>query len=410
LIDSNGNVTKRIAVSGNGLVESGQPMSPYALSLIHDFRPLYFSGSRLYFSPRPRYGASISEQQIDSANLPRILAFDDLRSGFAKMSSSPFSNPQIKSGNYTHSLRNIFLEPIRENLVLVGYANNSVFYLVDFSTGKIIHQSKSISSLLISEPIPAPPDYAGDNSYYQQSSNFTTLLHDPTKNQHIRFGYLASNTELSKGDYARFMRNEWFGVYDSSLNLVGQGLKPDWFKSQWPKPVFTSKGWLSIYQSKENRNILKVYYSNITPTNKSLDTLKAKIELIKDVKPSFVLEDYPALQAIPDKTIVLLVPEGSCPACVNAVTNYYVDHIQEMEEQKIYLLTNSIQAKKLLVEKPTPFIIEEEKSVLENYLNTNISNPMLFLWKDKKVSKAIVLNPNEAEQVDYFIQQLQKEL
>lgn len=410
LIDSNGNVTKRIPVSGNGLVEYGQPISPYALSLIHDFRPLYFYGDRLYFSPRPRYGATITEQQIDSAKLPRVIAFDGLNSGDTRIQISPFRNPHIKSGNYTHGLRNIFLEPINEDFVLVGYANNSVIYLVDFTTGKIIHQSKSNSSLLISEPIPAPSDYTGDISSYQLSSNFTTLLHDPIKNQNIRFANFAVNSELSKGDYRKFLRNEWFGVYDSSLQLLGQGLKPDWFKSQWPKPTLTTKGWLSIYQSKENRQILKVYYAEIIPTKNSLDSLQTSVELIKNVKSSFVLEDYPALQELTDNNIVLLVPEGSCPACINAVLNYYVAHIKEMEEQKIYLLTNSKQAKKLLADKHTSFIIQEETLVLENYLNTGIGNPMLFLWKDKKVSKAIVLNPNEAEQVDYFIQQLQKEL
>lgn len=409
LLDSIGNIKTRFTGYQAPFPDQHEPIKPLSITLKHAFLPLFSYRKSLFFRP-PTYYSTITNRQRDSAFIPEIIRFDSLHAGKHAFSVSPFKNPQLFDGLFSTQQRTMYLLPINSAELIVGYSNNPVLYKVLFTTGEVLDSSPGNSKILLQKPTPLASkedDRSGNN---RKSSKFTSLLHDSTNQQIIRFAYLGANNDLTTGEYQDFLKNQWFGIYDEDLNFLGQGFKPKWFAANWPRPINIDGIWYTVKTNPENNYYITIYKSRLI----KIDTVNAgqfsnKLSSISNTRSNKEIDKYPLMDKIKNESIVLLVPENSCPACINAVTQYYVENIDSMEQNKIYFLSNSAQAIQLLGDRHSEFIILDSKKNLADYLNSSVSNPMLFYWKDKKIEKSILLNPNEAQNLQHYLKILEKQ-
>jgi hypothetical protein len=407
LIDSIGNIITRFTGYPDEYVQSGMPKSPYSLTFKHEFLPLFGFNTSLFFRPSTYYG-TITQRQRDSANLPEIIKFNELKDGKNDFIVSPIKIPRIKGGFYTMHQKCLWMLPLTRNELIMGYSNNSTLYKIKFDSGEIIDSTQN-EALLVEKPIPLPVLDANKDGNNRQSTVFNSLVVDSINDQILRFANLGAKNDLTAGEFRDFLKNQWFGVYDTELNFLGQGMKPIWFTATWPKPINIKGYWYSVKTNPSDNFKLTVYKSKLVEIDSiTKETFIENIARIVNTPSRKGLEHYPVLDNIRDKSIVLLVPENSCPACINVVTKYYVDNLDLMEDKGIYLLTNSSQAKNLLADRESNYVIQDERKNLENYLNSSISNPMLFYWSGKKVQKSIILNPDEARNLPLYIKKMEE--
>jgi hypothetical protein len=203
--------------------------------------------------------------------------------------------------------------------------------------------------------------------------------------------------------------NIWVGAYDSSLSLVGQSKVPEWF-SLHPEPVFFRDHFITV---KQGINEFEVVFQHV-----DLDTARVK-QLVFDSIADELIHARPIISEtnlnglyesykIRANSIILTVPSHSCPYCLNYSIDYYLTHLQKMEEEQIYLVVSEETATDALKSAQSRNVIIGKTRVLENLLNEGINNPTLMQWDGSKVIRSMLLPPGEVEQMSKYIQEFQQ--
>ena len=199
----------------------------------------------------------------------------------------------------------------------------------------------------------------------------------------------------------------WFGVYNENLKLVSEGLRPSWFKSDGPKPIFSKGQIISTFIPKNKPNTLRIYFSEIVESKTTIGYLQNKLDsILNNPVKSRTLSDYPKLKSIPDTAVLLIVPQASCPSCVSFSLTYFIEELESMEGLGVFLITDNMQALKLLDGKNSSHIIIDENQELQSYLSNTINNPTLMKWQGGKVTTTMVLPPNEVINLEAYIKYL----
>lgn len=80
-----------------------------------------------------------------------------------------------------------------------------------------------------------------------------------------------------------------------------------------------------------------------------------------------------------------------------------------MEEDQAYLLASEQSANKALKSIKSSKVIFDKKGELENLLNQSIDNPALMLWNGKKVTRTMILPPDDVEKISMYLEISQEE-
>lgn len=112
---------------------------------------------------------------------------------------------------------------------------------------------------------------------------------------------------------------------------------------------------------------------------------------------------------IPPNSVILVVPSASCPYCLTYATHYFLVNLKKMEEDQAYLLASEQSANKALKSIKSSKVIFDKKGELENLLNQSIDNPALMLWNGKKVTRTMILPPDDVEKISMYLEISQEE-
>ena len=385
---------------------AGQKKDSATMAYYSQLMPWDFYENRLFFHPTSVFGTRKNEAFLKRHHLPLLAYLDFKNSDSPVYDTIHFHAPFDDKGLYAHDQHTILLTPLSKNSLLVSFGKSLEFYKVKVQTGDFImsHSGRAL--------IPTPvvvQDQSGNKfpSFNQQSSVFRSLLYDPTTQHILRFASFPTQTNLKFRDLMDFRsQHQWVGVYDTTLQLVAQGLKPSWLTSTDPRPTFSNGRLISLKQNKNDKHTIKIIYSEVhiqEGTDRDYQKMKATIDSIKP-KESGTLGDYIDKYHLPANSRILLIPSGSCPKCVNYVMSYYLQNRKQLVEDGIYLITDNQQIFNLIDSLDSPSIILDKKREIENYLDMSINNPTVMLWDGRKISKTIVLQPDKVVDIAHYLE------
>ena len=402
-INQNGKTIKSVELDSNDFYLKNTFESPYKVSLKHKFRPLSLSDNRLFFNPTPHYG-TVTNKEIDENNIP-IIGYFNFKQNQTAYRHTSFKNPQLLNGNFSNKQETLNLLVLNKKEVIVSYNNNLNLFKYTIGNENVL-KSNGVPNL-ITAPTPLH-DSIERNQTNQFSSRFDMLTKGPD-NTVLRFGFfgITCQNKLNNRTYFNLInKQKWFGVYNAELKLKGEGIVPNSISTSWPKPELYKNEIYAKSKLKTN-GLLRFYKISISPNSKNIDSLKREIDLNLCPKtPPKQLSDFGKLKLIPNNSTVLVIPEASCPACVNYSLNYYLTHFEKMKELDVYLITSNKMALKAIDSVASKYILIDEKDELSHFLSNEINNPTLIAWKNNQVTTTMVLPPNEVikleDYIDYF--------
>lgn len=411
-VDIEGSEVANYSIVNSPFRMYSEKMDSSQTTLFHNFQPLHFNKKRLFVDPLS-FNSGMTLKENVKYKIPELGYFEFSGQNNLEFTTIPYvrneSNDTLRFGKEQEGM---YFAIIDEDHILISHNNSHHLNLIDIHSGNIVKQSKE-SGRIISNP--EPLDYPGayTSRQPQQNSNstlFKQLLYDQKKSLAFRFGLLPTHEELNLGDLNAFrFSNIWVGAYDSSLSLVGQSKVPEWF-SLHPEPVFFRDHFITV---KQGINEFEVVFQHV-----DLDTARVK-QLVFDSIADELIHARPIISEtnlnglyesykIRANSIILTVPSHSCPYCLNYSIDYYLTHLQKMEEEQIYLVVSEETATDALKSAQSRNVIIGKTRVLENLLNEGINNPTLMQWDGSKVIRSMLLPPGEVEQMSKYIQEFQQ--
>lgn len=405
-INIRGELTTYYDLNTGPFYMAGQKEDSTVMAYYSQLRPWDFYKNRLFFHPTSVFGTRKNEAFLHRHHLPLLAYLDFGNSDSPVYDTIHFHTPFDDSGIFAYDQNTISLTPLSKNNLVVSFAKSLEFYKVNVRTGDF-SRSRSDKALI---PVPvAVQNQPGNNvpSFNQQSSVFSSLLYDPTTQHILRFASFPTQTSLKFGDLMDFRsQHQWVGVYDTTLQLIAQGLKPSWLTSTNPRPTFSNGRLISLKQNGNDKHTIKIIYSEVhiqEGTNEDYQKMKTTIDSIK-AKESGTLGDYIDKYHLPANSRILLIPSGSCPKCVNYVMSYYLQNRKQLVKDEIYLITDNQQIFNLIDSLDSKYIILDKKREIENYLDMSINNPTIMLWDGRKISKTIVLQPDKVVDIAHYLE------
>ena len=400
--ESNG--TYKIHDSPFRMIE--QPMDSSKTTFFHNFAPFEFSGRRLFVLPSPIYsGMSLRlKRKFNICELGYLDLNGSLDLHFKRIE---YHRPdESRQADYAQEQLRPCFTLKDTNTLIVSQSNSKNLHKVTIATGEFSSSNEEMNIL------PAPTQLGEDEkgtrpSMNASSTQFTHVLFDKEKKMTYRFAYLPSRVETRPNEVNQFRSlYQWVGAYDDALNLVGQNLKPNWFKLN-PKPIFNNGTFISVNQG-EDLTRFTIFFSRLDTVPIDQTQFQEFKDYTLSLQPEIVEGDIDILYRtlnIPSNSVVLTTTLHSCPSCLDYVLEYFLINIERMEEKGVYLVASEESASELLKSTESPNIIIERNGQLENLIDRKIDNPALMIWNGEKVTRTMVLNPKVVRNLDTYIDQ-----
>ena len=241
-----------------------------------------------------------------------------------------------------------------------------------------------------------------------QSTVFNSVVNLAGHGQLLRFANIEQPSNLAKSVRRRIrQQNQWVGLYNHDMELLAEGVKPKWFESSGPTPTFINGKILSIKRNEEGGNQITFYKSKVR-TKDSVEVSELKERLFDfEYTVSPPLSEYYSSFAIPKGATILLVPRFGCPSCRERSISYFLDNLEQMEQQNVYLVVAVRNKEEIeqLERTDSPHVIVDDKQKVEDYLNTGVTNPALMQWNGEKVTRQLILNPQQAREIELYVEE-----
>ncbi|QNR22765.1 hypothetical protein [Croceimicrobium hydrocarbonivorans] len=379
-------------------------------TLFHHVRPMEFDGNRYYVVPLPLY-SSLSQKEINKYGIPEVGFFDFNGTNDITFKAVPYQREVPMEGvKYADEQLDVNLNPKSKDFLFISHCNYPKLRLVNINTGDFIESNEA--ARLIPDPIPLKGDVGNSPSYNQHSTIFKDVLYDSRKSMVFRFAKLPVESELKPGDLSKFRMNyTWVGAYDESLDLIGQSIVPDWFETH-PKPCYFKGQFVGLTQGEDLRKF-RVQYTSLDTHRLKASEYDSLVNYINNIEPDVTARDISSLYKsyqLPKNSILITISNRSCPYCVDYSTKYFLAHLKRMEQDGIYLITSERSASAELRAAKSSHIIIDKENELDDLLKQRIDNPAIMLWNGQKVTRTMVLPPDEVKLIDSYLQVFQEQV
>jgi len=408
-IDLNGNYNGSYTLLNSPYRLAGMTKEIPQASFYHHFMPMEVASNRLFVNPLPLFGTKkkSTEREI---GVHEIGYFDFRENDSIVYKGIPYYRRKDSINVFADEQMRTFLHAIDSSELLISHSNSPNLLRVNVNSGEYITSEET--GRLIPDPIPIEGTSKRRRDKNPKSTIFNSVFYDSNKELAFRLGQFGTHIELKPGDLQAFRdSNIWIGAYDKELKLVGQALKPSWF-SIHPKLAYFKGKFVGVIPT-DNPRKFKVQFTSIEKRELNEDDYNSMITEFNNIRPQQTKGDINLFYKnynFPENSIIITVSNRSCPYCVNYSIRYFLVNLAQMEREGIYLVVSDRSATQELRSTISSNIIIDEKNVLENLLNQNVDNPALMLWNGEKVTRTMVLPPDEVKLIGSYLDSFKKQL
>jgi len=411
IVNHKGEVSHFVNMSESIFLLQGEPKDSAAISWKHQFTPLMGCQNRIFITPAAHFSYGWSGAYKNEHNIPFLcfLDFDEEELNF-EVAVSKTPDPLSSDSIYAHEQTLKHLTALSKSEVVVSFNNKPKLYKFDLKEGREISSSGYQSLLEKPKTLVVKKGEVIPSQNYH-STVFKSVVFIEDHNQLLRFADIEQPPHLSRSSRQKLReRRQWMGLYTTDMELLAEGIKPPWFESKGPIPAFRNGELLSIKHNSEGNHAITFYSSKIlTKDSVAVNSLRKRL-FDFEYREALPLSAYYSSLAIPKDATILLVPRSGCPSCRERSISYFLEHLEEMEQLNVYLGV-AVKYEEEMEQwemKDSRHIIVDVKQNVEEYLNTGVSNPALMKWNGKTITRQLILNPREAEEIALYVTEFAK--
>jgi hypothetical protein len=408
-IDLNGEYNGAYELLNSPYRLSGMNQDTPQASFFHQFKPMEVSNNRFFVDPLPIFKTK-KKKNANDLGVHEIGYFGFKEDNRIKYSGIPYYRNIDTNNFYAKEQLRTHLHAIDSSEILVSHANKPNLLRLSVSSGT--YKSSNETGRLIPDPIALGKVSKSRPNENLKSTKFKQVIYDVDKKVAFRFASFPTDMELKPGDLQAFRdSNIWVGAYDSDLKLIGQAIQPRWFVSH-PKPIYF-KGKFVCVAPTENQRKFKLRFVNLDIKKISELAHDSLIKEFDNIKPEITTGSINSLYnkyEIPEKSIILTISNRGCPYCINYSIQYFLMNLEAMEKDGVFMVVSERSATAELKATSSSNIIIDQNNKLEDLLKQSVDNPALMLWDGKKVTKTMVLPPDEVKLIDSHIRTFKREL
>lgn len=408
-IDLNGEYNGAYELLNSPYRLSGMNQDTPQASFFHQFKPMEVSNNRFFVDPLPIFKTK-KKKNANDLGVHEIGYFDFKEDNRIKYSGIPYYRNIDTNNFYAKEQLRTHLHAIDSSEILVSHANKPNLLRLSVSSGT--YKSSNETGRLIPDPIALGKVSKSRPNENLKSTKFKQVIYDDDKKVAFRFASFPTDMELKPGDLQAFRdSNIWVGAYDSDLKLIGQAVQPRWFVSH-PKPIYFKGKFVCVVPTKSERKF-KLRFVNLDIKKISELEHDSLVKEFDNIKPQVTTGSISSLYnkyEIPEKSIILTISNRGCPYCINYSIQYFLMNLEAMEKDGVFIVVSERNSTAELKAANSKNVIIDQNNVLEDLLNHKVDNPALMLWDGDKVTKTMVLPPDEVKLLGTYIKTFKEEV
>jgi hypothetical protein len=408
-IDLNGEYNGAYELLNSPYRLSGMNQDTPQASFFHQVKPMEVSNNRFFVDPLPIFKTE-KKKNANDLGVHEIGYFDFKEDNRIKYRGIPYYRNIDTTKFYAKEQLRTHLHAIDSSEILVSHANNPNLLRLSVSSGR--YKSSDETGRLIPDPIALGKVSKSRPNENLKSTKFKQVIYDVDKKVAFRFASFPTNMDLKPGDLQAYRdSNIWVGAYDSDLKLIGQAIQPRWFVSH-PKPIYFKGKFVCVVPTESERKF-KLRFVNLDIKKISELAYDSLVRELDNIKPEITSGSINSLYQryqIPENSIILTVSNRACPYCISHSSQYFLMNLEAMEKDGIYLVVSERSATAEVKATKSPNIIIDSDNRLEDLLKRSIDNPAIMLWDGKKVTRTMVLPPDDVKLIGSYLEFFKEEV